>query len=157
MKHNPVRIIEFVPKYTEGVKNIVFSAMKDLRSNYNPFTDPRNEDLDKILQIYAGKGKFWVAMDIEKVIGTVAVLQETAEKAYLKRLFLLKEYRGKGIGWQLLQLALDHSKKQSFKEICLITSTYAVDAQKLFIRNGFIKTDKTFDFDKALMEYILKL
>lgn len=155
--NNQFKIVEFDLKYTEGVKNVVFSAMKDLRPNYEPLTDLRNEDLDKIPQVYNDKGKFWVALDIEKVVGTVAVLQETVEKAYLKRFFLLKDYRGKGIGWQLLQFALDHCKKQSFKEICLITSTYAVDAQKLFIRNGFIKTDKTFDFDKALMEYVHKL
>ncbi|PIP32335.1 hypothetical protein COX23_05370, partial [Candidatus Gottesmanbacteria bacterium CG23_combo_of_CG06-09_8_20_14_all_37_19] len=145
--NSQIRIVEFNPRYIEGIKHVVFSAMKDLRPNYNPLTDPRNEDLDKIPQIYGGKGKFWVALNKQQVIGTIAVLEDSVKSADLKRFFLLKEYRGRKIGWKLLQVALDHCNKQGFKEIYLITSTYAADAQRLFQRNGFIRTRRTFEFD----------
>lgn len=150
-------IIEFDPKYTQGVKDVVFSAMKDIRPNYNPLTDSRRGDLDQIPKVYGGKGKFWVALDGEQVIGTVAVFENTPKKANVKRLFLLKQYRGKGFGKMLLLQALDHCRKQDFQEVTLITSSYAKDAQRLFHQNSFQKTDKIFDFDKSLIHYRLDL
>ncbi|OGM09060.1 hypothetical protein A2159_02830 [Candidatus Woesebacteria bacterium RBG_13_34_9] len=151
-----VQIVAFQPQYTEEVKQVVFSGMRELRCGYDPLTDLRNEDLEKIEKIYSGKGKFWIALHHQKVVGTVALLEYNSEIAFLKRLFLMKVYRKKGIGWKLLKTALDYGKKQGFRKIQLITSIYAKDAQNLFERNGFIKADKTFDFDEALIEYILK-
>lgn len=157
MKKNCAQIIiieEFKPEYQEAVKNVINTVMSALRPDYNP-NDLKNAELNKINEAYTGKGRFWVAKDGNKIIGTVAIFQRSPEEANLKKLFLLKEYRGKGIGKKLLQHALDHCVKQSFKRITLITSTYAHEAQKLYHHFGFCKTDKIYDFDKTLIQYRL--
>jgi len=154
--NDSIVIVEFEQKYIEGVKKVVHTVMSALRPDYKP-KDPRNADLDNVDDIYGGKGKFWVAKDGDRVIGTVAIQEKTPQKANVKRLFLLPEYRGKGIGKMLLLHALNHCRRQNFQEVTLITSTYAADAQRLFQHVGFQKTDKTFDFDKTLVHYRLSL
>lgn len=152
-----ISISEYHPKYHDQAKQLVFSVLRELRPGYKPESDPRNRDLDAISEVYTGKGKFWVALEEEKVIGTIAVQESSPEKAHLKRLFVLKQNRGKGIGKKLLQQALDHCRAKHFKEITLITSSYAQTAQIFFRNFGFEKTNKTFRFDKELVHYRLKL
>lgn len=155
-KPQVVIICEFEPAYLPGIKHVINTVMSQLRPDYNP-SDPRNAELDRIPDVYGGKGKFWVAKDGEKIIGTVAVLEKTPREANIKKLFLLAQYRGIGIGKRLLELALDHCRKKSFQEVTLITSTYAVQAQGLYEHLGFRITDKKFDFDKTLIQYQLYL
>ncbi len=149
-----IRIREFAVPDAAGVQRVVHTVMAALRPDYDPH-DPRNDDLERIPEVYGGDGKFWVATDGGRVIGTVAIRMEAPGNATVKRLFLLEEYRGNDIGKRLLRHALAHCRAKRVTEVTLITSTYATAARQLFRSAGFRETGKRFDFDPALLQYRL--
>ncbi len=74
-----------------------------------------------------------IAKDGSKTIGT-ARIRFIDDNAKVERLALLKEYRGKGIGKQILRYAVNYCKKKRVKEVVLHAQCYAM---VLFERLGF--------------------
>jgi len=99
-------------------------------------------------------GCFWVVeyTDNSQIIGTVAIrkLKEvaftdtatidntTSDSAELKRMFLTKQYRGLGIGQQMLDTALDFAKRIGCSRILLYSSKELKASRKLYLKNGFV-------------------
>lgn len=76
------------------------------------------------------------------LIGIVAVTRETAakrrHKAHLHGMYVVPEYRGRGLGRRLLEHVLQLSRgMDSLEEIQLIVSTHNVEAIRLYQRFGF--------------------
>jgi len=97
-------------------------------------------------------GCFWIVEweDNSKIIGTVAIrkvkeisLGDTNNDnpvniCELKRMFLSKQFRGKGIGQQMLDTALDYAKKAGYSKIFLYSSKDLKASRHLYLKNGFI-------------------
>lgn len=77
----------------------------------------------------------------DKKIGVVG-LEEHSGFLWLKEVFLLPEYQGKGIGSHIVTAAIDKARK-SGKEIRLQTLKANLDAKKLYERHGFNVTEAT--------------
>lgn len=78
--------------------------------------------------------KVWVAKDGDRVVGfSVASLGEKMNK--VGALYILSEYRGKGIGKKLMQQALDWLGNE--KDICLGVVYYNDNAISFYERFGF--------------------
>lgn len=73
--------------------------------------------------IYAKKGgNFWIAVDkSDNIIGTIAVYKHSDEDIEMKRLYVRKDYRGKGLSKALYEKAINTCKENSFKKIFLGT------------------------------------
>src|SRR3954452_9379732 len=85
---------------------------------------------------------FWVVerKDDSQIIGTVAIrkLKEFASAsatAELKRMFLSKNYRGLGIGQQMLNTALDFGKRMGYFRILLYSSKELKASRNLYLKN----------------------
>jgi len=137
IKPSSLKLIKFTPKYTNQVKSLVFKVMRELRPDEDPTKEPRHKDLDKIENIYKNRGRFWIFIDKDRVVGSVAVLEKSFKKAMLKSLFLEKSYRGKKTGKYLLQHAIKFCMKKGYQELELITSHHTSVAIKLFEKFGF--------------------
>ncbi len=102
--------------------------------------------LDKVKAKY---GKIFLAIDEKKVIGIVVALilerteeddLQTKDQRYgeIEKLFILKEYRGKGIGSKLFELAenyLKNEEKCDFIEIVVFGDNYEV--YELYKKKGY--------------------
>jgi hypothetical protein len=53
-----------------------------------------DDDLHDIKKIYSGRGKFWVAIDVDRIVGTIGAREYIGDTAKLRRMFVQKEYRG---------------------------------------------------------------
>lgn len=87
-----------------------------------------------------GRRKAWVVVDSNQsnvIVGCVEIISLSETLCELRRMYLLPEYRGKGLGRQLINIALEYSKKAGFKRIELDTHSKMKDAIKLYQRNGF--------------------
>jgi GNAT superfamily N-acetyltransferase len=71
------------------------------------------------------------------IVGSVAVVESSAEIAQLRWLFLTPELRGKGIGRTLMEKAVNHCFDEGFQNVFLWTTSDLVDAAKLYIASGF--------------------
>ena len=64
----------------------------------------------------------------------------------LKRLYILKEYHGKGIAQALMDFYLDYAIKNKFELVWLGVWEYNLRAQKFYEKYGFKNTGLTHDF-----------
>jgi N-acetylglutamate synthase-like GNAT family acetyltransferase len=131
------RIVEYEPSYEDGVKIVIGKVLKGIGVLPDLEGPVDDEDLSKILEIYSGRGNFWVALERGRVIGTVAIRDMGGETAKLNRMFVLIDYHGKGVGQALFEKALSFAKKQGFKKLILNTHTLMSRAHHFYEKNGF--------------------
>jgi GNAT superfamily N-acetyltransferase len=107
--------------------------------------DGIDSDLQNINQHYNkdNGGCFWVVEKVDnnnnQIVGTVAIrnLGQIVSTCELKRMFVLKRYRGLGVGQMMLDVVLDSARKSGYSNICLYSSKSLLAARKLYLRNGF--------------------
>ena len=105
------------------------------------FYDARGvlEEMDDIQRSYFDDdGTFLVMVDGDKIIGTGAIKKLDEEICELKRLWFLKEYRGKGLGYQMTQELLSFARQKGYKRVRLETDPEAQSqAMAFYKRLGF--------------------
>lgn len=99
----------------------------------------RLHDIDEVQRVYfQNRGTFLVITDNEKIIGTGAIRRIDEETCEIKRLWLLFEYQGRGLGYRMLQELLAFAKEAGYRRIRLETDrTYQSRAYNLYKRVGF--------------------
>jgi GNAT superfamily N-acetyltransferase len=83
------------------------------------------------------KGAFFVLLNGQEVIGTVALHHETDAVCELCRMYLAPRYRGQGLGRRMLDHSLRAARQSGFKEMRLKTASVLVEAISLYKRAGF--------------------
>jgi GNAT superfamily N-acetyltransferase len=133
------RIETFRPEYTDQVIMLIDQSLKSL--GVIPAGDViiDDPDLRRIPDVYAGRGRFWVALEGDTVIGTVAVREVDGDTAKLNRMFVQSRCYGQRVGQQLLDCALDFAKAHGFREIVLNTHVRMERAHHFYEKNGFVR------------------
>jgi len=125
---------------------VIISVARDIFGWESPFEEllqsaDENEDLydvDHAGDHYFGnKGIFLVALDDERVVGTGAVRRLDDEICELKRMWLLEEYQGHGIGYRMMQELLEFARWAEYQRIQLNTSSQQERAIQFYVRVGF--------------------
>ncbi|CAH1796448.1 unnamed protein product [Owenia fusiformis] len=91
---------------------------------------------------------FLVAEMNRKIVGTIAIVPKPQtstntskdnghEIAWLRRMAVLRKYRGRGIAKKLLRAAILFSRKAKYKQIDLITTDVHFAARNLYTKMGF--------------------
>lgn len=96
-------IVEYQPLHQPGVDLM----MNGIASEFaEPVNGPQSTRLHEVYQL--PEQKFWVALDGEKVVGTVGLVLLPCHNAVLKRMMTDRAYRGRstGLATRLLQTAL---------------------------------------------------
>lgn len=97
------------------------------------------QDLEDILSSYSSLGEaFFVATEANRIIGTVAVKREDERIAFLRRLFVLSEYRHRKIGSALIDHAIQFCKEAGYDEIVFKTTSTMRGAIGLCEQKGFV-------------------
>ncbi len=96
------------------------------------------DDVDDAGEHYFNRqGMFLVALDGERVIGTGAVRRLDEDSCELKRMWLLEEYHGHGIGYRMIQELFAFARWAGYTRIELNTSIYQERAIQFYLRVGF--------------------
>lgn len=96
------------------------------------------KDLEDIDAFYGDeKSGFWMVIDGDQIIGTVALKDYGHGRAYLKRMFVSKSYRGSGIAQQMLETVLRFAKKVAYKSVYLGTGEKNQAAVCFYTKEGF--------------------
>ena len=72
-----------------------------------------------------------------------ALFEPAAEGGFvvlLEDVIVRVDYRGRGVGKQLLQHAIDYAKKKEFLRITLLTDRINAEGQAFFAKMGFFKS-----------------
>ena len=115
-------------------------------------------DMDNLAQTYFdNKGIFLVMTDESQVIGTGAIRRLDDATCELKRVWLLFEYHGKGLGYRMIQELLAFARETGYRRIRLETDREGQRrAYDLYKRLGFYEIPRYSDnVDDVAMEMLL--
>jgi putative acetyltransferase len=152
-----------IREYNNDDSEDILHFISDMIVNeFNITLDFNNLDSDLlyIKQHYKDNGGcFWIVelIDNYQIIGTVAIkkleqlisttptstidendVSNASAAAELKRMYLLKPYRGLGIGQQMLDTALNFARKSGYSKILLYSSKTLTVSRILYLKNGFV-------------------
>ena len=115
-------------------------------------------DMDDIQKIYfENDGVFLVMIDSDRLIGTGAVRKLDETTCELKRVWLLFEYHGKGLGYKMIQELFAFAREKGYRRIRLETDRDSQRrAYELYKRLGFYEIPRYSQHqDETAMELIL--
>ena len=87
-------------------------------------------------------GGFWVALEGDEVIGCMGFEKTSEDRGCMKRFYIKKNYRRKGVGLKLLEELVGFCKKNNIKEIYASTIAEMTGAANFYLKNGFERIDK---------------
>ena len=116
------------------------------------------DDMSDIQQIYfENDGIFLVLTDNEQIIGTGAIRKLDTRTCELKRVWLLFDYHGKGLGYRIIQELLAFAREKGYQRIRLETDRQGQSrAYELYKRIGFYEVPRYSDNEEDIaMEMVL--
>ena len=159
MIHKGCRIRDFCPSdykiVIQLISNIIVNEFK-----FKLEFDNLDSDLLHIEEHYgkSNHGCFWVAEILDnnsrsniKIIATTAIrrLKQFESTCELKRMYVLKQYRGLGVGQMMLDKAIGFAKEAGYSRILLDSSKNLRAARRLYLKNGFVDTQRYNDNYRA--------
>lgn len=121
----------------------------------------RELDLDGRHRIYRDiEGNFeqFLCMhEGERVIGTAAVKRLDDTRCELKSLYLLEEYHGRGLGYRLLEQAIEYAREKGYSAMYLDSLSTSVKALALYRKAGFLPTERYNDNPRSDVFMVMKL
>jgi GNAT superfamily N-acetyltransferase len=125
--------VPFEAGHADGFRSLVADTLREFDFEPDPELDA---DLDDPRTTYAA---LWVAVEDDMVVGSVALRELGDGAVELKRMYLRPGVRGRGLGRQLLGVALDWSRTHGMRLIRLDTSERMTAAQRLYEAHGFVR------------------
>ncbi|AXY78108.1 N-acetyltransferase [Paraflavitalea soli] len=110
-----------------------------------PITAEDQPDLRNVHAFYQQRnGNFWLAIDNNKVVGTIALIDIDNNQVALRKMFVHPDYRGKdkAVAWQLMQEVFAWCRLKGVKEIFLGTISQFQAAHRFYEKNGFREIKK---------------
>lgn len=139
----PIEIRPFSPVYEKKVIDLIVAIQR--KEFEIPITADDQPDLKNIPEYYQkGNGNFWVALHKDKVVGTVSLLDISANRAALRKMFVNRDYRGRetGTAQKLLKIALNWAMTRGIRKIYLGTTPQFLAAHRFYEKNGFKEISK---------------
>ena len=131
-----------IRKYKPEDKEQIIEMVSEILGNiFNG--DPAQFKLVKEFNITKGYVLYLVAEtqgSEKRIIGTMALKKIDEETLRLKRMYVRKEYRKRGIAQKLLNELVKFTKEKDYKKILLHTYPTMKNAHKFYKRNGFVET-----------------
>ena len=132
--------IEEVKRVIIAVCNEIWQLPEEVIRHYDAMSD-----IDDVQSHYFdNKGTFLVLIDEGRVVGSGAIRRLSDDICELKRMWFLKDYRGRGLGTKMAQMLLDFAKITDYKKVRLDTIDEKKQAQalELYQRLGFYFIDR---------------
>jgi len=138
-----IHVVPFRPEHQADAANLVFEIQS---TEFNvPVTLEGQPDLQDIAAFFQrGRGNFWVALDGDRVVGTLGAKDIGDGRVALRKMFVAKEYRGKTAGTAVLLLdtLLGWARDHGVREIVLGTIDVLHAAHRFYEKNGFARIDE---------------
>jgi GNAT superfamily N-acetyltransferase len=137
------RIEPYNGKYGQDVVELIL----DIQQNEFglPITIDDQPDLREVEKFYLrNNGGFWLAIDDERVVGTIALIDIGNRQSALRKMFVHKEYRGKekALAQKLINTLIDWCSQSGIGEIYLGTIDTMIAAHRFYEKNGFVEIEK---------------
>lgn len=136
----PNRIERYTDTYRDAVRDLILPIQRDEFGVDITYED--QPDLAEIPSFYqTSGGQFWVALDDDELIGTIALLDMGQNMGALRKMFVAPSHRGAdaGVAHRLLDTLLAHAKSMGMQEIYLGTTSAFRAAHRFYEKSGFTR------------------
>ena len=137
--------------------NVIRQVLVEYGLPWQP--DEADWDVIKVESAYLKPGgEFWVVETQDTIVGTAAYYPiEKGNKAVeIRKMYLLPQVRGKGLGKYLLQQLETKIGSRGFKEIWIETASVLTEAVSLYKKYGY-KTATEVETTRCDLAYIKKI
>ena len=120
-----------------SIRDLVFSVLAEYGLQSDPETT--DADLDDIEENYFRRGGCFdlIATDKGEIVGTVGLYPIDSTTCELRKMYLHRSQRGKGLGRLLLDRAISQAGELGFERITLETASVLKEAISLYTSYGF--------------------
>lgn len=161
-----IKIRQIEPDEISTAKQLIYHVAHEVFQDTRPleesiaFYEARGQlhDMDELQQTYFDNdGTFLVLTENKQIIGTGAIRKIDDQTCELKRLWLLFEYHGQGLGYRMIQELFSFARGKGYRRIRLETDQAAQSrAVELYKRLGFYEIPRYSDNeDDVAMEMVL--
>ena len=124
----------------DAVRALVFEVLRE----YGLPPDPEGTDADlSEIERHYRNGWFSVLDVDEQIIGSVGLLPLEETVMELRKMYLHRDWRGRGLGRLLLEQALDEAQQRGARRIILGTAKVLTEAAALYEQSGFQPSQHT--------------
>jgi N-acetylglutamate synthase-like GNAT family acetyltransferase len=134
-----IKIIPYHSQYHQGAVSLITGTQREFEVNVTYEQQPDLHDIEKFYQ--KGVGNFWVALDKEKVIGTIGLMDMGGGRGTIRKMFVDSAYRGKGAAQLLLDSMQEWCRKKGINDLFLGTTVKYLAAHRFYEKNGFSRID----------------
>lgn len=85
--------------------------------------------------------RLWVALDQDRIVGSIAICKADKDTAQLRWFAIDEAYQGKGLGNQLVGIAMNFCREQGYRHVYLWTIDILGAARHLYGKYGFQHTE----------------
>jgi len=141
----------------EGVTRLVYGVLEE----YGLRPDPQatDADLKDIEQSYFARGGAFFVLEDERgsIIGAYGLYPTENQTCELRKMYLHKSHRGKGLGKSLLDSALAQARELGFTTVTLETASVLKEAIVLYESHGFVEYQPDHMSSRCDQAYVLEL
>ena len=141
----------------DNIANLVYGILRE----YNLKPDPAATDADikDIESSYFGRGGMFFVLETEEgsIIGAYGLYPVEEKTCELRKMYLHKAHRGKGLGKFLLEDALSNTRQLGFKKMILETASVLKEAIALYKSYGFVEYNPQHMSSRCDQAYLLEL
>ena len=156
MKKNISKIC--IKKYETKFDNDFFVLNKAWIEESWILEESDKRDLLNPDKIVHNGGQVFFAIESQKVIGTVAMINSSDDRFELAKMTVQEDFRGKGIANMLMDECLKFAKENKANEIFLISNDSLTIARNLYDKYGFkeVRLDSQ-KYDRGNVKMSLKI
>ena len=144
-------------KDCENIARLIYGILKE----YGLKPDPTCTDADikDIESSYFNRGGRFYVLEVENgsIIGAYGLYPMDEQTCELRKMYLDKAHRGKGLGKLLLEDALSKARQFGFERMVLETASVLKEAIALYRSYGFIAYDPPHMSSRCDQAYLLEL
>ncbi len=126
--------------YSPGDEKSVFRIVEEVLAEYGLCADPEETDADlrDVQAAYlSGGGAFKVIECDGRIAGSYGLYPTSNSSCELRKMYLLPEYRGRGLGNKMMEDAFYVARVRGFSEMTLETNSVLEEALNLYKKYGF--------------------
>lgn len=131
-----------VRSWQPGDRNAAVALINQVLTEYGLTCEPTDSDRD-VLEVetcyWATGGEFWVVEKDGAIVGTAGYrpTDRGAHAVELRKMYLLPQARGQGLGRHLLKTLESAIQRRGFDEIWLETASVLKEAVRLYETSGY--------------------
>ena len=121
----------------ENITRLVFDVLKEY--DLKPDPSSTDKDLKDIESSYFKRGGTFLVLEAKdgSIVGAYGLYPMEEQTCELRKMYLQKAYRGKGLGKFLMEDALARARRLGFKKMVLETASVLKEAIALYKSYGF--------------------